>query len=625
MARVVAVVALLGAALAVTAGDWPTYLHDPERTATSWDEALLSPANARHLTKLWAFQTGGVIAASPIVAAGTVYVGSWDGYEYALNAATGALTWKTYLGKTTPSPTYCHAGPVGITSSAAVQGGVVYVGGGDSYWYALDAATGAILWRVFTGDSNFNSGHYNWSSPLLYNGFAYIGVASFGDCPLVQGQLLQVDLATHQIVHTFDAVPSGQVGGGIWTSPSIDPATGTIYVTTGTPRTVRTQPLADAIIALDAATLALKGSWQGPVEQMGLDLDQDWGSTPLVYNSPTGTPLVAAVNKDGFVYAFNRANVGAGPVWRQRIAIGGWCPQCGDGSVSSGTYSQGLLFQAGGAAIIITRQHGMLFADSFAAGRLGAPPRSPWRARGSAWRIRWHGIRVVRPVLRDPHVEKELSINRPRWTNYSVSVDVKAPATPYTFGITGRRRDAQNCYQFVLTRHRWEFGRRVRGHFHTLAAGAFTYHAGGWYRFSLTFSGRRIWAAINGVTLAALEDGTFGSGGISLRTTTTPEYGRVRVALVSRGSVRALNPSTGDFVWQAATPDSVIPALAYANGLVVDGAGATLEVRRAASGARLYSYTTRGPIYGAPSVANGRIYAGSADGKVYAFGVARHR
>ena len=95
--------------------------------------------------------------------------------------------------------------------------------------------------------------------------------------------------------------------------------------------------------------------------------------------------------------------------------------------------------------------------------------------------------------------------------------------------------------------------------------------------------------------------------------------------LVGAASWTIAEPSTGDFVWQVAAPDSIIPALAYANGLVVDGAGATLEVRRAASGARLYSYTTRGPIYGAPSVANGRIYAGSADGKVYAFGVARHR
>ena len=108
VARLLAVAALLGAVLLATAGDWPTYLHDPERTATSWDEALLSPSNARHLTRLWAFQTRGIVAASPIVAAGTVYVGSWDGYEYALNAATGALKWKTYLGKTTPSPSFCH-------------------------------------------------------------------------------------------------------------------------------------------------------------------------------------------------------------------------------------------------------------------------------------------------------------------------------------------------------------------------------------------------------------------------------------------------------------------------------------------------------------------------------------
>jgi hypothetical protein len=332
------------------------------------------------------------------------------------------------------------------------------------------------------------------------------------------------------------------------------------------------------------------------------------------------------MNKDGFVYAFNRAHVGVGPVWRQRIAVGGWCPQCGDGSVSSGAYGQGLLYEAGGAAIIITPKHGMLLADSFTAGRLGSPPALSWRARGSAWRIGRDGIREVRPVIRDPHVEKELSIDQLRWADYSVSVDVKAPATWYSFGITGRRRDAQNCYQFGLKLyHRWEFGRRVRGVFHTLEAGAFTYHAGQWYRFSLTFSGRRIWATINGVTLASLEDGTFRSGGISLRTTTTPEYARVRVGIASRGSVRALNPSTGDFMWQAATPDSIIPALAYANGLLIDGAGATLEVRRAATGARLYSYTTGGPIYAAPSVANGRIYDGSTDGKVYAFGVARQR
>ncbi len=92
--------------------------------------------------------------------------------------------------------------------------------------YALDAATGSILWKVYTGDNSATAGHYNWSSPLIYNGYAYIGVASLGDCPLVQGQLLRVDLNTHQIVNIFNVVPTGQVGGGIWTSACWGPVPG---------------------------------------------------------------------------------------------------------------------------------------------------------------------------------------------------------------------------------------------------------------------------------------------------------------------------------------------------------------------------------------------------------------
>src|SRR5579871_4685446 len=123
--------------------DWPMYLHDPQRTSAS-GETILSTTNVAQLNKLWSFKTGGVIASSATVVGGTVYVGSWDGDEYALDAATGALKWKTYIG-TTSTPA---CGSQGVTSSATVQDGVVYVGGGDAYWYALDASTGAILWKV---------------------------------------------------------------------------------------------------------------------------------------------------------------------------------------------------------------------------------------------------------------------------------------------------------------------------------------------------------------------------------------------------------------------------------------------------------------------------------------------
>src|SRR5262249_26058555 len=128
------------AASAAAADSWPMYMHDNQRTGASADTTL-SPSNAAQLDKRWSYQTGGMIASQPVVANGVVYVGAWDGYEYALDATTGALLWKTFLGTTTASPT-CFPAQMGISSSAAVANGVVYVGGGDTYWYALDAATG---------------------------------------------------------------------------------------------------------------------------------------------------------------------------------------------------------------------------------------------------------------------------------------------------------------------------------------------------------------------------------------------------------------------------------------------------------------------------------------------------
>jgi outer membrane protein assembly factor BamB len=71
-----------------------------------------------------------------------------------------------------------------------------------------------------------------WSSPTVYKGSVYIGLASFGDCPLVQGQFFQLDVTTGKIEHTFDVVPGGCLGGTVWGSPAIDEAKGTVYIGT---------------------------------------------------------------------------------------------------------------------------------------------------------------------------------------------------------------------------------------------------------------------------------------------------------------------------------------------------------------------------------------------------------
>jgi polyvinyl alcohol dehydrogenase (cytochrome) len=433
----VAAVAMGLATAGAAAEDWPTYLHDPARSSTSGETAL-SVENASQLTRLWRFQTGGGVAASPTVVGGVAYVGSWDGYEYALDAATGELKWKTFLGTTTGDASCSFPQNAGVTSSATVQDGVVYVGGGDAYWYALDASSGAVLWRVFTGDNSAFGGHYNWASPLLYDGSAYVGISSLADCPLVQGQLLRVDLATHQVVATFDAVPDGEVGGGIWTSPTVDAATNTIYVTTGT-QTDTSQPYAAAMVSLDATSLAVEGAWQvPPAEQVA---DNDWGNTPTLI----GGDLVAATNKNGINYTFQRSDITAGPVWQQRIATGGDCPTCGEGSVSSAAFDGSRLYTAGAQTTI--------------------------------------------------------------------------DGTPYP------------------------------------------------------------------------------------------------------GSVTAFDPATGGVLWSQGLQGYVIPALAAVNGLLMAGVGSNFTVLDAANGQTLFSYATGDSIFSPAAVSDGRVFIGSQDGYVYAFGL----
>ena len=100
---------------------------------------------------------------SPAVSNGTVYFGSGDTYVYALDAATGKLKWKFKTGDV-------------VHSSPAISGATLYVGSWDSYFYALDAATGQEKWRFKTGDDPKIHNHVGiQSSPAVADGVVYFG------------------------------------------------------------------------------------------------------------------------------------------------------------------------------------------------------------------------------------------------------------------------------------------------------------------------------------------------------------------------------------------------------------------------------------------------------------------
>lgn len=340
-------IVLVPAYASATTDEWTTSLHDNSRTGASTDTSF-STSNVSQLVEQWSYATGAPIASQPAIVNGVAYVGSWNGNEYAFNLKTGAVLWSDNLGTTT-GESDCNPQSAGVSSAPTVLNGVVYVGGGANYWYALNATTGAVLWDVYTGDSSAAGGHYNWSSPLIFNGYAYIGVASLGDCPLVQGQLIKVNISTGAVVSTLNMVPNGQVGGGIWTSPSYDPTTNRIFAVTGTEQS-DTQTFAQAIVAIDPDTMQVVDYWHLP--EADVVADSDWTTSATLFSDSNGRQLVMASNKNGNTYAFLRSNLAAGPVWQQQIAVGNDCAACGYSTVSSAAFANGTIYQAGGLTTI---------------------------------------------------------------------------------------------------------------------------------------------------------------------------------------------------------------------------------------------------------------------------------
>ncbi len=84
-----------GPASAVGPADWPAYLGGPAHTSRAADPAI-TPANGPGLVQQWHFDIPYV--SSPVVADGSVFLGSFAGFFYKINAVTGIRQKKIFLG-----------------------------------------------------------------------------------------------------------------------------------------------------------------------------------------------------------------------------------------------------------------------------------------------------------------------------------------------------------------------------------------------------------------------------------------------------------------------------------------------------------------------------------------------
>lgn len=120
------------------AADWPMFLKNTGHD-TYLDKAPQPPYNVK-----WRFKTKGPIRSSPAVSGGTLYIGSYDGSLYAVDAATGKGAWSFKTGEA-------------VLSTPAVYKNAVYFGSKDGFVYALETATGKLIWKYEVGLSVLTS------------------------------------------------------------------------------------------------------------------------------------------------------------------------------------------------------------------------------------------------------------------------------------------------------------------------------------------------------------------------------------------------------------------------------------------------------------------------------------
>ena len=90
--------------------------------------------------------------------------------------------------------------------------------------------------------------------------------------------------------------------------------------------------------------------------------------------------------------------------------------------------------------------------------------------------------------------------------------------------------------------------------------------------------------------------------------------------LTCKGSLRALDPATGQFHWQTCFPGgAVVGAVAAVPGLVVVGEGRTIAAVSASTGTIVSSYReSNAGLLGEPTLSNGVLYMADSAGNIYA-------
>ena len=314
--------------LSANTGDWPSY----NKTLTSNRFAQLNQINTGNAGKLKVLCT--------------YDTGQYTGFTAGLIEVNGALIGTTEYDIFSLDPANCHVnwrvhedykpGTLqGVNRGAAYMDGRLFRGTQDGRVLAYNFKTGRRLWQ--TQIANPSIGETVPAAPIAWNGLVFVGNAG-GDVKGVKGRMYALDAGTGRIVWEFYLVPktpgdlmrgpqgasplglatwknapgSPITGGATWTSYTLDPTTGLLYVPGGNPAPdFATAPRKGAnlysgsVVVLDAKTGAYKDDFKiVPVDWH----DWDVSNAPAIIRTKGGKKVLVVTPKNGFLYGFDLSN-----------------------------------------------------------------------------------------------------------------------------------------------------------------------------------------------------------------------------------------------------------------------------------------------------------------------------
>lgn len=286
--------------------------------------------------------------------------------------------------------------------------------------YALDADNGQVIWKVKQPQ---HPASIITATPRFYGGVIYQPISSFEEalalkpgyqCCTFRGSVIALDAATGKTIwqsFTIAQQPApsrkgptgvqqyGPSGAAVWSSPTIDPKAGALYVATGDNYSDPPTKTSDAVVAIDLKTGKLLWSQQLTGGDTFNDScstprrancpstagpDADFGQPPILVSLDGGKRELVVAQKSGMAYALDPDQQGK-VLWQTQVGVGGpfggsqWGSAAGERNVYVAISDQKVRAVGGFRFVLDPSEGGGLVALDLATGKVvwKAPPAAP--------------------------------------------------------------------------------------------------------------------------------------------------------------------------------------------------------------------------------------------------------